>query len=294
MISILLFRTDRVGDFLLSLSLIKNIKKNHPNSKITIVASQQNFDYIKSFDEVDHVINLNNNIVSKIILIFKLRSINYDWIIVHDGKSRSKFISYFLKYKKRVVCINNLIDSQYDIIRNTCDKLNLTFDKDCLNFLDKRKNKSIKIPFNEYIQLHFDEKWIYDLYNKKYNKIEPTLDQLASFIDKLLLKSKNVIITTGSRKLKILDKVDELFKDKNVKIIQNQNLQDLECIVFDANLLITCHGWISHIASAKKIKQVDIIDQSYPYNKWTSHFRNYNSVYRKSFNILSEEILKLV
>ena len=32
--SVLLFRTDRVGDFLLSLSLIKIIKSNYPNSKI--------------------------------------------------------------------------------------------------------------------------------------------------------------------------------------------------------------------------------------------------------------------
>ena len=40
--SVLLFRTDRVGDFLLSLSLIKIIKINYPNSKITIVASEKN------------------------------------------------------------------------------------------------------------------------------------------------------------------------------------------------------------------------------------------------------------
>ena len=53
--SVLLFRTDRVGDFLLSLWLIKIIKKNYPKSKITVVASKGNYEYIKSFKEVHDV-----------------------------------------------------------------------------------------------------------------------------------------------------------------------------------------------------------------------------------------------
>ena len=49
-----------------------------------------------------------------------------------------------------------------------------------------------------------------------------------------------------------------------------------------------------HIASARKIKQIDIIDEQYPYNKWTSHFRNYNYLFRKPFVNLSDEIFKLI
>ena len=37
----LLFRTDRVGDFLLTLSLIKIIKINYPKSEITVIASKK-------------------------------------------------------------------------------------------------------------------------------------------------------------------------------------------------------------------------------------------------------------
>ena len=44
----------------------------------------------------------------------------------------------------------------------------------------------------------------------------------------------------------------------------------------------------------KKIKQIDIIDDLYPYNKWTSHFRNYNSINRESFDILSKKIINLI
>ena len=290
----LLFRTDRVGDFLLTLSLIKIIKINHPKSEITIIASKKNYDYIKTFNVVNKVILLNNNFFSKVKLILKLRGIRYDAIIVHDGKKRSKFISYFLKFKKRIVCINNLIDTQLDIIKFVCKKTNLSFSNECLDFMSDRHLNNSNIPFKNYIQLHFDEKWIYDNYIKKYVNIEPSEKDLINFINAIISKDKNLIITTGkfpSLKLKnILNKINS----KKVKIYKNQSLQELENIVFNSDLLITCHGWISHIASSKKIKQIDIIDNQYPYNKWTSHFRNYNFLNRKSFDILSNEIIDLI
>ena len=52
----LIFRTDRIGDFLISLILIKSIKNQDNNSHITIVASEQNFEFIKSFNIIDDVI----------------------------------------------------------------------------------------------------------------------------------------------------------------------------------------------------------------------------------------------
>ena len=92
----LIFRTDRVGDFLFTLKFIKIIKLNDRNSEITVVASERNQDYIKTFTEVDKVILLKNNLLSKIKLIFNLRKYKYDTIIVHDGKNRSRFVSFFL------------------------------------------------------------------------------------------------------------------------------------------------------------------------------------------------------
>ena len=294
MISVLLFRTDRVGDFLLSLSLIKIIKINYPNSNITVVASNKNYKYISSFNEVDDVIILNNSLSSKISLIFKLRKKKFDAIIVHDGKKRSRFVSYLLRYKKRVLCFTNLIDTQLEIIKKACNDLNMPFHDSCLNFLDNRIHPSPNLPFSNYVQLHLDEKWVYDKYIKKYTNIEPTNEQLIHFINKIISKNKNIIITTGKTKINLLNDIKNKIDKSKVHIFENQDLNELENIVFNSSLLITCHGWISHIAAAKKIKQIDIIDEQYPYNKWTSHFRNYNYLYRKQFVILSDEIINLV
>ena len=91
----LIFRTDRIGDFLLTAILINSIKRNDPNSHINIVSSTKNHHFIKSFKNVDEVIILKNNLLDKIKLIRKLRSVYYDKIIVHDAKNRSSIISFF-------------------------------------------------------------------------------------------------------------------------------------------------------------------------------------------------------
>ena len=270
----LIFRTDRVGDFLFTLKFIKIIKLNDRNAEITVVASEKNQDYIKTFAVVDKVILLNNNLFSKIKLIINLKKDNYETIIVHDGKNRSKFVSFFLKSKFKVVCVTDLIHSQIDIIKNACKKIFLEFHENCIDFLDNRNHSYKNLPFKNYIQ--------------------PKDEELLVFINNIVKKNKRLIITTGKNTSIKLNNLKEKINNENIKIYENQSLLEIENIVFKSELLITCHGWISHIASARKIKQIDIIDESYPYNMWTSHFRNYNYLNRTSFNDLSKQILNLI
>ena len=198
----LIFRTDRVGDFLFTLKIIKIIKSNNQKSKITVIASKNNESYIKSFDVIDKVITLENNFFSKIKLIFSLRKKKYDSVIVHDGKNRSKFISFFLKYEKKTICVTDLIKTQIDIIKKVCDEINLKFDKNFLDFLNNRNHTLINFPFKNYVHLHFDEKWIFNDYIKKYKNIEPSEKELIDFINNILIKNKKLIKLQEKKHLK--------------------------------------------------------------------------------------------
>ena len=40
--------------------------------------------------------------------------------------------------------------------------------------------------------------------------------------------------------------------------------------------------------------QIDIIDKSYNYNRWTNHFRNYNFLYRENFSTLANKITQML
>ena len=88
----LIFRTDRIGDFLISAILINNIIQNDPAANISVVSSNKNYSYIKSFGNVNEVFLLENNFFDKIKLIFKLKKKNIKNIIIHDQKKRSIFM----------------------------------------------------------------------------------------------------------------------------------------------------------------------------------------------------------
>ena len=293
----LIFRTDRIGDFLLTAILINSIKRNDINSLVTVVSSEKNYDYIKSFDYVDEVILLNNNLLSKIKLIEVLRKSYFNNIILHDNKKRSFLISLFLKYGIKIKPNNNPKISHIEGIKEIISKLNYNFSESDLNTLTNRDYNFSEYTNNDFILFHFDEKWIYNDYIREYTNIEPSKNDLILFIKSLLsVTNKKLVITTGIKCPKILNDFIENNLDPRVKIFKNLNFLNLENIVSKCNLLISCHGSVSHVAAAHKIKQIDIIDKKKIniYIKWTKHFRNYKYVYRQKFPDMVDEIFKII
>ena len=293
----LIFRTDKIGDFLISAILIKSIRRNDPDSFINVVASEKNYNYIKSFKIVDKVTLLTKGILSKLKLIYFLRKEKYNTIIVHDRKQRSILISLFLKTNLKIVSNANLNISYFSDIKKILNHLNFSFDKADLNTLNNRTYVGLENLENNYILFHFDEKWIHKEYISNYINIEPSEKELVSFFNLLVNKTnKKLVVTTGLNSPQILNKI---FRDKfNSKInyFNNLNFLEIESIIDKSDLLISCHGAVSHLATAKNIKQIDIIDESKTnfYKKWTDHFRNYSFIYRKNFSDLSKEIINLL
>ncbi len=286
----LIFRNDRIGDFLITAILIRSIKRNDKKSHITVVASHKNYKYIKSFESIDRVILFDKNFLNLIKIIKYLRSFFFDYLIVHDNKKRSLFISRFLRYKKKIK-----VDKKKTHIKNISNilkKLNYRLNETDLNTLDKRRFKKINLPL-KYMCFHFDEKWFNKIYISNYTNIEPSKKELAIFLKKLLkiFKTK-IVVTTGHK----TPKIKKLFSINNKKIILFDKIDyfQLEQIISNCKFLISCHGFVSHLAAAKKIPQIDIIDKSYNYSIWSSHFRKYKFVYRKKFSKLNEMIIKKI
>ena len=294
----LIFRTDRIGDFLLTAILINSIKRNDPHSIITVVSSIKNYEYIKSFKLVDEVVLLENNFFNKIKLIKKLRSIFFNHIIIHDYKKRSLRISFFLKYRSIIVLDHNLNNSYIDGIKEILSKLDFNLNTSDLNTLNLRHyNLSKFYADDDFILFHFDEKWFRNDYIKKYTYIEPTETELISFINLLLLKSnKKVVITTGVKSPIILNNLHENNFQNKVKIYKKLNFFDLENLISKSNLLISCHGSVSHVAAAYNVRQIDIIEgnKSEFYLKWTRHFRKYHFLNREKFSELSKKIAEFL
>jgi ADP-heptose:LPS heptosyltransferase len=155
--NILIFRTDRVGDLIVSCPTILTIKETFKNPNITLVASTKNYDYAKNLSFFDNILIFpSSNILAKIKFIFKLRKKTFDYIYIFDGKEKS-FISAFLikssikvgistKIKKYQKFLNIKIflfanHKLYDVFQKTLDYTKINKQISFYNFISKKKKQ---------------------------------------------------------------------------------------------------------------------------------------------------------
>ena len=93
---ILVFRTDRIGDFLISTPIFSSLKRKFKNCKIDIVCSNLNYNYVKSFNFFNKVFLYPDNFLNK--LSFYLSLNNYDHI--------------YLKRSRRIICLEDYLGKE--------------------------------------------------------------------------------------------------------------------------------------------------------------------------------------
>ncbi len=312
---ILVFRTDRIGDFLVSTPIFSSLKRKFKNCKIDIVCSNLNYDYVKSFNFFNKVFLYPENFLNKFSLYLSLN--NYDHILILDGKKRSIYTSIFKSSPNKTLFtpsssikslfkyfFNNVYFIDYNIpkihlIKSFLSNINCDFNSTDLNFLLNFENKKFlnyeKLNF-EYIILNFDEKWIFKNYIKTYKNIEPTFVQFVNFLS-ILSKNNKVIIVNGFFENPLLEELkisNYINNNKNVVIKDKINIFELQFLIKNSNCLISCHGAPSHIASNYNIKVIDIVDNSEIkfFSSYNHHFYNKVQIIREDFDNLSRKIIE--
>ena len=326
--NILIFRTDRIGDLLLTCPSIITIKEYFPDSKLTIVTSEKNFSYAKTFGFFDKVYLFPKAGIFKKIKLFKeLSKKIFDNIFIFDGKDRSILISCFLKSQKKVAKIINKkqaffckifkIKFSYDIFGKDLNNLHQNLldysdiDKKIENFdyLTEKKDNNFasKIPLENYIQIHLDEKWFSSTYIKNYNEISPSFEEFGNFI-KSLSDKNNVLITTGLLSNNLIERLEinsteQLTKNifinnikENIVLVKKPSFLDLESILRKTKVLITCHGALTHAAASFNIKIIDIVEESREelVKRYSLYIKNYYIVYRNNFSSIKNRINQLL
>ena len=138
---ILIFRADRVGDFILTSILINSIKKKFNNAEIHIVASLKNYNFIKNSTLINKVHLLpKKDIVQNYKFLRSLSKTKFDYIIIADGKDRSILISLLIKCNVRIINIRKKPFSILSILK----KNKIIFDnEEKFNKIDILKKKFI-------------------------------------------------------------------------------------------------------------------------------------------------------
>ena len=322
----LIFRTDRIGDFIISCPFILSYKKKFKNNEITTISSEYNFDYIKNFNFIEKVIPLKNEIkfIPKVLILLKmillLRKNSYKHIIILDGKNRSFFISLFLKGKKSILLqgkglkfiskffkyksvFNYELQHQLKNFSFLASKLNFNINLNNINIYDNYKFQK-KLRFNnKYILIHLDEKWFVKFHYKDFTDINPNKDQLERFVNKISSLTDNkidIVISTGTTRLEVLyefsskfEKIsDNLFVKNNITnkiyFINNSTFNDLESLVQSSSVLICCEGGVSHVSHNFQIKTLAFYEKSrLQHTKyWTGHMNKMTLYERKEMTDL--------
>ena len=326
--NILIFRTDRIGDLLYTCPALLTIKNNLSNAQITLIASKKNFAYAKSlqiFDKVD--LFPQESLLSKIKFIYHLSKLKFDYIFIFDGKNRSIISSIFIRSRYKVAIItekklnrmwnffkikfiNNKKENLINLFQESLNHCQINEKITNFDFLKNKNDNGFdsRIKIKNYIQLHLDEKWISGMYINKYKDIDPGYNEFIEFINNISMR-ENLVITTGIINFKLIDDLKEKYFIKvNNKIYEKSNgenkiylifkptFQDLESLLRTAKILISCHGAITHAAGSLNVKILDIIDENSKnwYQRYTSHIKNYNFIFRNKFSEIKEIMPKKI
>ena len=98
MVNILIFRTDKIGDLIVTIPTILTIKKYFREIDITLVASEKNYKYADTLGIFNQIHQFpRKNIFSKIFFIHKLYKKKFDYIFIFDGKERTILKAFFIE-----------------------------------------------------------------------------------------------------------------------------------------------------------------------------------------------------
>jgi len=323
----LIFRTDRIGDFIFSRLITDTIKKKDPHSIIDFVCSEYNSKYVKNFKDIKNIYILNKSSIFQLLkTLFAINKIKYDKLIILDGKRRSIFFSIFTNSKKKYVIlksfrskfilnfffdkyfVNSEINSQYQNFVTLINFLNFKISKK----IDYYKNYTFNNYQNEaigknYNLLHLDEKWFEGYYYHDFNYMNLNHRNFNLLINTIFkINNANIVITTGRIKIDQLNLIKKIhFNKKNENlfiskkyaerliIIDNTSFRDLENIVKKSKFLICCEGAISHVSNSFDIKTIALVHDLAFGKFWTDHMKNIKLIPRSNIESVCNSINKL-
>ncbi len=318
----LIFRTDRIGDYIFSRVLTESIKMENKSNIIDFVCSSYNSKYVKNYRDIRKIYILDKRKLKLMIKnLFEINKIKYDYLIILDGKRRSFFFSIFLKSRNKIAIlkdfrpyfllkvffnnyfINSEVNSQFDNFCNVINFLNLKVPNK-IEYYNSYNIKRINIELpKKYTLLHLDEKWFEGYYYSDFKYMNLNLSNFELLVETINKKfKKNIVITSGNLKIDKLEKIKNFFfkklkknifvskKSKKLVFIDNTEFRDLEFIVKGSSEIICCEGAISHVSNGFEKKTYALIENIRTGKFWTSHMKNIKLLQRGSLNRICKQI----
>lgn len=261
---ILITRHDKIGDFVLTLPMIKIVKNNFPNSFIAVLVSKVNYNFAKEIDFIDEAIVYDKNPIklSKILKKYKFDLSISAFIDTNLG------VSLFLSgIKKRVAPATKIAQIFFNkrVLqrRSRVQKSEFEYNIDLLRSIFPEINLNFKKPVLEIPQLKKEEifskfKAKFGLDDKKIVAFHPgfggssdanlSLDEYLTLAKSIKDKNVTIVFTFGPDDEKALDFFRENLDFKAVIFKSNLSLYDFCALLSSFSLFVSTSTGTMHLA----------------------------------------------
>jgi heptosyltransferase III len=265
---ILLIRTDRVGDLVLSTPVAEAIKRVYPRSFITFLASPYTQEILKSNPFVDEVISDNCRGIKGFFPLLKMiRSKKFDVAIFLFPRWRLSFSIFLAGIKIRIGTAYRAYSPFFNYKirkhRKTIEKHELEYNLDMLSalniysekiapkiFLSPEEGKAYQRFFRG-LNLNENEKVVIVHPGSKNSTLSYPLEKLAGVADKIIEKTgARMIITGGKDEINLARQMKNQMRNKPGDLTGETNIRELAAIIKKAHLFISNSTGPMHIASA--------------------------------------------
>lgn len=280
--NILCIRSDRFGEFILSLPAINLIKTNYPNSQLILLANKPNLELIRGISFIDRFIEYNDVCYSgyKGIknLISLLKKNLIDCVVILNPKKEFHLAALLAGVKVRVgydrklgFCLNQKISDN----KSQENKHEVEYNFDLVSLIcPKAADQEMKFPIEKQTSIKFLDSFL-DL-NRDYIVIHPFSSNQAKqldnsfwqeLIEKILNKTSTPIALIGSLEDRNSDfEIPDTDRVKN--LIGHLSLKNLACFLnYNCSAFIGLDSGPMHLAATLKLPVVGLFKTTNP-KRW--------------------------
>lgn len=281
---ILVVRTDRLGDVVLSTPVIKNLRDNFPRSFIAMIVRPYTKDIIEGNPYLNEVIlydkdNREKGWLSTLRFSRDLARKRFDLAVVLNPSNRSNFIPFLAGIPRRVGYDRKMGFLLTDRIKDTKHegkKHEIEYNLDLIKVLAiNPRDKSIFMPLTS-----DSENWVKEVFSRENILVSDKLvainpgasdnskiwisERYAQVADKLSERGIKVIIIGGQGDKKICQKVIENMHYPYINMVANNNISQAASLLKRCSLFISPDTGLVHIASAVGAPVVCIFGRKQP------------------------------
>ncbi len=268
--NILIVRTDRIGDVVLTTPLAKLIKQKYPNAKVTFLVRDYTREVVENNKFIDNVLTLpiKNQSLNFSELLAEIKAGQFDAAIIVYPKFLISLALYFAKIKKRVGSgyrwFSFLFTDKIYEHRRTGDKHELEYnlnllkpigieevDKNSVDFDIQTSQKSEQTVNDLFKQNHLNngKKVVIVHPGSGGSSIDLPITKFIALTKMLAHELDYNVVVTGSENEK--ETCNKLLVHKNVVSLAGElSLSDLISVISKAELLIANSTGPIHIAAA--------------------------------------------